>query len=590
MHLLAATTVSSVVVGLLHVLGALGVFLFGMKIMSEAVQRVAGKRMRQALSGLTGNRFSGILTGFATTSLVQSSSATTVLVVSFVNAGLLTLIQSIGVIMGANLGTTVTAWIVAIVGTKVSVSAFALPLIGVGLPFVFIGKDKGKSFGEMLLGFGLVFFGLGLLKDSVPDLRELMETDPGTAEMVRNIVTWMGGRGFVSTLLYLFGGIVLTLLVQSSSAAMAITITCALNGWLGDLSDPMMVARNSAAIVLGENIGTTVTAWLAALGANVHAKRAARAHFTFNVIGVCWALVVFVPFTAFVWKLTGSLPESVRGVSASFQKSEIAFATAIFHTTFNLANIVLLVAFVPQIGRLVEWWVRDPKPGTDSANLKYISQGLVDLGELNIAEAENATRRMAQLTTDMFDGFVELVHHPDVDLGGKVTQLKGMEDTCDIMLNDITAYLIQCSTHEIGRENASQIASMLRVVSEFEEATDRIYRLVKLVQKKYEKGQQFQESHDGEIDELCMQVREILSSSAKSLSGVNPELLALTEEQENRIDSLRKKHNRGAMKRMQDGGDVPTEMIFTEINNHLEAVGNHALNIVQSGEKKRMDR
>ncbi|WP_193210979.1 Na/Pi cotransporter family protein [Luteolibacter marinus] len=586
MHLLAAVSTLSVVVGLLHVLGALGVFLFGMKIMSEAVQRIAGKRMRQALSGMTANRYSGILTGFLTTSLVQSSSATTVLVVSFVNAGLLTLIQSIGVIMGANLGTTITAWIVAIVGTKVSVSAFALPLIGVGLPFVFIGKDKGKSFGELLLGFGLVFFGLGLLKDSVPDLKEMMKTDPATAEMVKNIVTWMGGRGFISTLLYLVGGIVLTLLVQSSSAAMAITVTCALNGWLGDLSDPLLVARNSAAIVLGENIGTTVTAWLAALGANVHAKRAARAHFTFNVIGVCWMLIVFVPFTALVWKATGSLPEWLRNASDSFKKSEIAFATAIFHTAFNLANICLLVAFVPQIARLVEWWVRDPKPAKGAGGLKYISQGLVDLGELNVAEAENATRQMSRLTSEMFDGFVELLRHPDVDLSGKVTQLKGMEDTCDAMLEDITTYLIQCSTHEIGRGNATRIASMLRVVSEFEEATDRIYRLVKLVQRKYEKGHIFQDSHDKEIENLCQHVREMLELSAGSLSGVSAELMRQAESQENRVDALRKNHNRGAMKRMQDGGDVPTEMIFTEINNHLEAVGNHALNIVQNGELK----
>ena len=361
MPLLASISTPSVILGLLQVLGALGVFLFGMKIMSEAVQRVAGKRMRQALAGVTSNRFSGILTGFFTTTLVQSSSATTVLVVSFVNAGLLTLVQSIGVIMGANLGTTITAWIVALIG-KFSVSSVALPMIGIGLPFVFIGKDKAKSWGETLLGFGLVFFGLGLLKDSVPDLRELIKTDPGTADTIREIVTWMGGRGFASTLLYLFGGIILTLLVQSSSAAMAITITCALNGWLGDVADPMLVFQNSAAIVLGENIGTTVTAWLASLGANVHAKRAARAHFTFNVIGVIWMLIAFVPFTKFAWHLTEALPDGMRSAKSAFQTSEIAFATAIFHSAFNLANILLLVWFVPQITRLVKFWVRDSTP------------------------------------------------------------------------------------------------------------------------------------------------------------------------------------------------------------------------------------
>lgn len=570
--------------GLLVVLGSLGIFLFGMKVMSEAVQRLAGKRMRQALSGLTGNRFSGIFTGFLTTSLVQSSSATTVLVVSFVNAGLLTLIQSIGVIMGANLGTTITAWIVAVVG-KFNVSDIALPLIGVGLPFVFIGKDKGKSWGEMLLGFGLLFFGLGLLKDSVPDVRMLMKEDPATAAMIEGIVTWMGGRGFASVLLYLVGGIVLTLLVQSSSAAMAITMTCALNGWLGDVnSDPIGVFQNSAAIVLGENIGTTVTAWLAALAANVHAKRAARAHFAFNVLGVCWMLLAFYPFTRLCWYLAGSLPESLRSANDSFSGFDISFATAIFHSTFNLANILILVAFVPQIARLVEWWVKDPAPDSGHSKLQYISQGLVDLGELNIAEAESATRRMGALTHEMFAGFVEVLHRPDVDLSGKVAELKQMEDVCDHMLNDITAYLIQCSTHEIGQSNAARIASMLRVVSEFEEATDRIYRLVKVVQRKYEKGIRFSEDHEKEIFALCDQVRTILVTAEGSLAGVNSADLALTHELEDRIDVLKKSHNRGSMQRMQANGDVPTEMIFTEINNHLEAIGNHALNIVQNGE------
>ncbi len=584
MPLLAALSIPSFLFGLLQVLGALGVFLFGMKIMSEAVQRVAGKRMRQALAGLTGNRFSGILTGFATTTLVQSSSATTVLVVSFVNAGLLTLIQSLGVIMGANLGTTITAWIVALIG-KFSVSSVALPLIGIGLPFVFIGKDKGRSWGELLLGFGLVFFGLGLLKDSVPDLRGLMATDPDTAEAVRSVVTWMGGRAFFSTVLYLIGGIILTLMVQSSSAAMAITITCALNGWLGDLDDPVAVFQNSAAIVLGENIGTTVTAWLAALGANVNAKRAARAHFTFNVIGVLWMLVLFVPFTTIVWKVTGSLPDFLRSASKGFQTSEIAFATAIFHTSFNLINICLLVWFVPQISKFVEWWVREREPTPGESRLRYISQGLVDLGELNIAEAETATRRMSELTSRMFDGFVRVLNEPHEDLSADVASLKEMEDQCDELLHDITSYLIQCSSHEIGAENAARITAMLRIVSEHEEATDRIYRMVKIVQRKYKKGRQFSEEQHRELSALCFQVRVMLDFCANALSGVTGEMLENANRTEDRIDGLRKRHNKGAVRRMQDGGEVPTEMLYTEINNHLEAVGNHALNIIQSAER-----
>lgn len=584
MPMIASISLPSLIFGLLQVLGALGVFLFGMKIMSEAVQRVAGKRMRQALAGVTSNRLSGIATGFFTTTLVQSSSATTVLVVSFVNAGLLTLIQSIGVIMGANLGTTVTAWIVALVG-KFSVSTVALPLIGVGLPFVFVGKDKGKSWGETLLGFGLVFFGLGLLKDSVPDLRELMKSDPETAGLIRDIVTWMGGRGFASILLYMLGGIVLTLMVQSSSAAMAITITCALNGWLGDLSDPVTVFQNSAAIVLGENIGTTVTAWLASLGANVHAKRAARAHFTFNVVGVLWLLVLFVPFTKMAWNLAGNLPDGLRSAKEGFQTSEIAFATAIFHSAFNLANILVLVWFVPQIARLVKFWVRDTESPDGETRLQYISQGLVDLGELNLAEAETATRRMNELTSGMYNGFVHVLNHPGEDLSREVTSLKEMEDQCDQLLHDITSYLIHCSSHEIGSGNAERITSMLRIVSEYEEASDRIYRLVKLVQRKYEKGRDFSPEQHRELTSLCTQVRAILDLCANALSGVSGELLENAMRIEDRIDALRKTHNKGAVGRMQNGSAVQTEMLYTEANNHLEAIGNHALNIIQSAER-----
>jgi len=470
---IAAISLTSTVLSLLVILGSLGIFLYGMKVMSEGIQKVAGDKMRAALEGMTSTRFRGVLTGFFTTTLVQSSSASTVLVVSFVNAGLLTLMQAIGVIMGANLGTTTTAWIVALIG-KFSVSKIALPMIGIGLPFFFAGKGKGRHWGEASIGFGLVFLGLGLLKDSVPDLKAMLETSPDTARMIESIITTINGHGFGSILLFLFGGILLTLLVQSSSAAMAITITCALNGWFGDIAtDPLGVFQCSAAIVLGENIGTTVTAWLAATSANTHAKRAARAHFTFNVIGVLWCLALFYPFSNIVWRMAHHLPSGLRSATASMSQSEIAFATAIFHSSFNLINILLLVWFVPQIAKLVTWWVKDRDDGRAN-QLKYIGSSLVDIGELSLAEADGAIRNMARLTSDMYDGMTEVLNRPEEDLSSRVVGLKKMEDDCDNMLHDITTYLIQCSTHEIGSENAEHITSKLRVVAEFEEATDRI--------------------------------------------------------------------------------------------------------------------
>jgi len=584
--LIATISPWSALWSLLQILGSLGIFLYGMKVMSEGVQKVAGDRMRAALSGMTGNRVSGIFTGFFTTTLVQSSSASTVLVVSFVNAGLLTLIQAIGVIMGANLGTTTTAWIVALVG-KFDVAKIALPLIGLGLPLFFVGRDRLKSWGETLIGFGLVFLGLGLLKDSVPDLRTLLMTSPDTARLVESIVTAINGHGFGTVMMFLVTGIFLTLMVQSSSAAMAITITCAMNGWLGNVdTNPIGVFQNSAAIVMGENIGTTVTAWLAAMGANTNAKRAARAHFSFNIIGVLWCLVVYYPFTQIVWKVAGHLPEGLRSANQGLAQSEIAFATAIFHTTFNLANILILVWFVPQISKLVTWWIKEGAEDAGHVKLRYIGSSLVDIGELSLAEADGAIKRMARLTSEMFDGLVDVMGRPQEDLTQKVVELKKMEDSSDEMLHDITAYLIQCSTHEIGTGNARKITSSLRVVSEFEEATDRIYRLVKIVQRKYQKGHEFTPDHERDLAAISMQVRALMDIACNSLSSINGGILERAHEIENRVDKLRKRHNKAAALRMQEGGVVQKEMIFIDLNNHLEAVANHMINVIESARRE----
>ena len=580
--MLVASTFWSSLGAILQILGALGVFLFGMKVMSEGVQKVAGDRMRSALAGMTGNRVKGVITGLLATILVQSSSATTVLVVSFVNAGLLTLVQSIGVIMGANLGTTTTAWIVALIG-KFDVATIALPIMGIGLPLFFISRERARHWGESLIGFGLVFLGLGLLKDSVPDLRTLIDTDPATAEMIRSIVTAINGHGFGTVLLFLGAGILLTLTVQSSSAAMAITITCALNGWLGDIeTNALGVFRNSAAVVLGENIGTTVTAWLASLGANTAAKRAARAHLTFNIVGVTWCLALFYPATSFVWWLAARLPEGLRNANNSLAKSEIAFGTAIFHSSFNFLNILLLVAFVPQIARFVTWWVKEPAGGEQPAKLKFISSSLVDIGELSLAEAESSIRAMAKVTSEMFDGLVDIMNQPQADLAGRIAALKRMEHTSDEMLHDITSYLIHCSTHELGTGNAARITAMLRVVNELEAATDRIHRLVKLIQRKHQKNHEFSPIHRKELQAISMQVRALLDMACNASAGVDGTAFERAHKIEDRVDKLRKAHSKSAALRMQQGSDVHTEMVFIDLNNHFEAVANHALNIVQA--------
>ncbi|MDG1072274.1 MAG: Na/Pi cotransporter family protein [Akkermansiaceae bacterium] len=564
----------------LTILGALGVFLFGMKVMSEGIQKFAGARMRSALASATGNRFKGVLTGLFTTSLVQSSSATTVLVVSFVNVGLLTLVESIGVIMGANLGTTITAWIVASIG-KFSLAKIAVPIIGIGFPIFFIAKGKMKSFGEFVVGFGLLFLGLSLLKGAVPDLKSGVKADEGVIANIQWWISVLSNKGYLSYVLFMIAGIVLTLVVQSSSAAMAITITCATQGWFG--TDAFEVFKISAAVVLGENIGTTVTAWLASLGANTEAKRAARAHFTFNVIGTVWMLAIFPLFAGMVWMIADQLPEGLKSAKDDFGASEVAFATAIFHTTFNLINVFVLIWFVPQIAAFVVKWVpKKDDSESEKPRLRYVSQNLVDLGELNLVEAESAIRTMSAHTNEMYQGFVKVFDTPGADLSSEVSRLKKMEDEADLMMQDITEYLVKCSAHDIREAQAASIASMIRIVSELEEITDTIYRLVKLIERKYNKDHQFTEHQTKRIGEMTSVAGQALSAVDNYiLQPIPAEVITSVKSLEDQTDNMRKTFNKEAIKRMAEG-DIKVEMIYTDINNQLEALANHTLNVIEA--------
>jgi len=565
------------VVFLLRILGSLGIFLYGMKVMSEGMQRTAGERMRRVMASMTGSRFTGVLTGVTTTGLIQSSSATTVMVVSFVSAGLLTLTESIGVIMGANLGTTFTAWIIALVG-KFSLSKIAIPIIGLGLPLFFVGRNRWRSTGEIFIGFGLIFFGLSLLKESVPDLESMItSTDPAVraqAEGVRQWIVGISGKGHLSILMFLAAGVLLTLMVQSSSAAMAITVTVTLQGWID--------FHESAAIVLGENIGTTVTAWLASIGAGTEAKRAARAHFLFNVLGVVWMLVLFFPFTGMVDSLGDSLPDSFR---TDRHDSDVGFKLAIFHSLFNLLNIFLLIGFVPQIARLVTRWVKDDHAEEAHPRLRFISQGLLDVGELNIPEAENATRELAGITRQMFMGYLDVLRQPDTDLTQEIQKLKRWEDDADMLTHDITEYLVLTSAAEISTENARAVSRMVRIASELEEISDIIYRLVQITRRKYRKDRDFGEEATANVNRFADTVMEMIDlyESVLKADGATDENLARAEELERETDRMRKRFNKASMARMaQAGNAVKTEMITIELHNQFELIGNYALAVVRT--------
>lgn len=331
---------------LLNLIGSLGLFLYGMKMMSESLQKVAGDKMRAILSSMTSNRFMGIITGFLVTTVIQSSSATTVMVVSFVNAGLLSLVQSIGVIMGANIGTTVTAWLISLLGFKFSIILVAIPLIGVGFPLLFSRKQNLKFWGEFLIGFSLLFIGLEFLKNSVPRV----DQNPEMFAFLSNYTD----MGILSVILFLGIGSLLTIVIQSSSATMALTLVMCNQGWIS--------FEIAAAMVLGENIGTTITANFAAIIGNVSAKRAARAHFFFNVIGVIWMLIIFYPFT----RTIANVLFDITGKSPYTDTVEIPFALSIFHSSFNLINTFVLVWFTPLLVKLVTWLTPSKRKRTKS--------------------------------------------------------------------------------------------------------------------------------------------------------------------------------------------------------------------------------
>ena len=389
---------------ILQLFGSLGLFLFGMKVMSDALMNLAGDKMRSILARMTSNRFLGIFTGFTITSIIQSSSATTLMVVSFANASLLTLTESISVIMGANIGTTITAWLITILGFKVSMSAIALPLVGLGFAFTFAKKEHLKNWGSFIIGFAVLFIGLQFLKDAVPNIKENPE--------ILEFLTRYTDLGFWSVLLFLFIGTLLTVIIQSSSATMALTLIMTAQGWI-----PFPLA---AAMVLGENIGTTITANLAAIVANYHAKRTARAHLIFNIIGVIWILVLFYPFLNLIEKLALELGSESPYVSAA----AIPVALSLFHTVFNISNTFLLVWFVKPIASLVERMIKvkiEPEKEIDEP--KFLSKKVLKYPQTLIVSLLNESKYLFENAIFEIVSHALNVHRDDIKSDIKIKKI-----------------------------------------------------------------------------------------------------------------------------------------------------------------------
>ena len=459
------------IIDFLTLLGALGLFLFGMKLMSEALQKVAGSKLRNILSAMTSNRVKGVLTGVLITAIIQSSSATTVMVVSFVNAGLLSLTQSVGVIMGANVGTTVTAWLISIIGFKIKISALAFPLIGIGFPLIFSKNKKLSSWGEVIFGFSILFIGLDSLKSSVPDIHNSPE--------IFSFLAHYTNMGFGSVLIFLAIGTILTVVIQSSSATIALTLVMCNNGWL-----PFELA---AAMVLGENIGTTITANIAALVANASAKRAARAHLIFNVLGVIWVLSIF----PFFLNLIDSVSIMVTGNSPFKINSAIPIALSLFHTIFNITNVLLLIGFTNLIVKIVTKLV-PVKKEDEEFRLQHISMGMLSTSELSTLQAKNEIASYANHTKKMF-GFVKKLFDEKNEKNFNKLYEKSIkyEDISDNIEVEIASYLTKISEDVLSTSASVRISSMLKIVSDIESIADSCYNLTKACKRKFEQKPPF---------------------------------------------------------------------------------------------------
>ena len=486
---------------LLNLIGALGFFIFGMKVMSDGIQKVAGSKMRSILSKMTSNRFLGITTGFLITALLQSSSATTVMIVSFVNAGLLSLVESIGVIMGANIGTTITAWLISILGFKVKISSIALPIIAIGFPMMFASKANIRSWAEVFIGFALLFMGLDELKNSVPDLKQ----NPEFLSFLANYAD----MGYLSTIVFIGVGTILTLVVQSSSAAMALTLVMCYEGYI-----PFELA---AAMVLGENIGTTITANLAALVGNVHAKRAARAHFIFNVFGVIW-MIVALPF--FVKTIDNYMvlnmelsPLNIVGESVA-----IPIGLSIFHTTFNIINVLLLVGFVPLISRVVIKMQPSKGELDEEFHLEHIGTGLMSTTELSIVEANKEVVKFGERVQKLFSFIPELLKETNSKkIQDKLSRIKKYEDITDKMEVEIADYLAKASQGELSDSASIKVRSMISIINDMERIGDICYQMSIEISRKKEQDVSFLPEMKIQLDDMIGAVNDTLKIMQKNL-------------------------------------------------------------------------
>lgn len=550
---------------ILNLIGALGFFIFGMKVMSDGIQKAAGNRMRQILSAMTKNRVLGVFTGFLITALVQSSSATTVMTVSFVNAGLMTLVESAGVMMGANIGTTITAWLVSIFGFKVKIVAIALPIIAVGFPMLFAKRNNLRFWGEFLIGFALLFMGLDALKDAVPDLRN----NPEVLAFLANY----SDLGYLSTLIFIAAGTFLTIIIQSSSAAMALTITMCYQGWI-----PFEVA---APMVLGENIGTTITAELASIVGNVYAKRSARIHSLFNVIGVTWMSILY-PFylRAIDWVMTQ------QGLASPFTESEsIPIALSYFHTAFNASNVIMLIWFVPWLVNLATKSVKVKSEADEEFHLKYLGKGFMQAQGLEILEVKKEVGNFGEIISTMGKRLRKLTDKDKASKQAKqIEKIYSLENITDNIEKEISNYVLKISEGQLTEKNSIEVRNIFSVIHDLERIADLFSKIAKEFDRKIEFKIEFTEVQNIGINMIQEKVESALDLMVKNINNWNSKAtIKNAQELELEINQIRSKLRREHLENLEKKiYDYNSGLIYYSILIYFERAGDHIINVSEA--------
>ena len=563
----------------LKLLGCLALLMYGMKMMSESLQKLSGGHLRAIMGTMTKNRFTGLLTGAFVTAAVQSSTATTVMTVSFVNAGLVTLAQAISVIMGANVGTTVTAWIMSVFGFQINMSSVVFPLFALAVLLIFQKKASGRSFGEFLFGFSFMFLGLATLRENA------IEMDlPNNPEVV-NFFAQTGQWGFLTTLLYLLVGSILTMCVQSSAAIMAITLILCSSG--------VLPIYQGIALVMGENIGTTVTSNIAALNASTNARRAALAHMVFNVFGVIWVLIVFKPFINMVCSIVGFDPDFVPETEEDIANAQVkvTYALSAFHTAFNVCNVLILIWFISPIEKLVCHIIKQ-KEEDEEGKLKFISGGLLSTAELSVYEAQKEISLFSQRTNKMFNFIPTLLFDTknDEDFSKLYARIEKYEQISDHMEIEIANYLNKVTEGRLSPETKTTIRYMLREVGELESIGDSCYNLARSINQKHTKHEHFtdeQKVHIRHMFGLCNKaldhMQKVLDDD-QGLVDIN-ESLNIENEINNYRSQLKESNINDINEHMYN---YQAGIQYMDIITECEKLGDYVINVVEAHAHKKL--